>query len=114
MKLSAADQIYAHIMQHGRTTRPELERIYDLCEKTVDAAIRKLERLGYIRRAGMAPRQGKNRQAVIFALTDAQADPRLIADCRGRPAKQSGTVKPSHSFDALGAAMNSFFGRRAA
>jgi hypothetical protein len=112
--MTAADMIYAHIAKNGTATRPEMEALFQITEKTVDSAIRKLERLGYICRAGFAPRQGKNRQAVIFILTDAQPDARLIADCRGRPAKESGSVKPSHSFDALGAAMNSFFGRRAA
>lgn len=112
--MTVADMIYAHIAKNGTATRPEMEALFQITEKTVDSAIRKLERLGYIARSGLAPRQGKNRPAVIFVLSGADADPRLIADCRSRPAKESGSVKPSHSFDALSAAMNQFFGRRAA
>jgi hypothetical protein len=112
--MTVADMIYAHIKENGSATRPQMELLFQSTEKTVDSAIRKLERLGYIRRDGTTPHEWRKRPAVVFVLTDVEPDARLIADCRGRPAKESGSVKPSHSFDALSAAMNCFFGRRAA
>lgn len=111
--MTAADQIFSYIQSHGKATRPELERAFGLYEKTVDSAIRKLERLGCIKRAGKAPKVGKQRRAVIFAIADARIDLSLIGDCRGRPRVKSET-KQAHSFDALNQAMGAFFGREAA
>lgn len=110
--MTASDQIFAHIKRHGRATRPELERVYGLCEKTVDSAIRKLERLGYIKRAGIKEREWRKRPTVVFVLADVSADLKLVGDCRGRPRL---TVKPAlhHSNDALESAMAAFFGRAA-
>jgi len=50
--MTVANQIVEYLEAHGKTTRPELERVFGLCEKTVDSAIRKLEMLGCIKRAG--------------------------------------------------------------
>lgn len=113
--MTAADLIYTHILHRGQATRPEMEALFHLTEKTVDSAIRKLERLGYIKRNGMQYGEGKVRPSVIFALTEANHDLRLIGDCRGRPAKESNrSARSVHSFDALTEAMNCLFGRRAA
>lgn len=112
--MTAADMIYAHIAQNGKATRPEMEALFHLTEKTVDTAIRKLERLGYIKRNGMTPHEWRKRPAVVFMLTDVKPDVDLIGDCRGRPAKESDSARPDHSFDALSEVMNCFFGRRAA
>jgi hypothetical protein len=106
---TTADKIFAHIKQHGKATRPDIERIYDLCEKTVDTAIRKLERLGYIKRAGTTPKEWHKRPAVIFVLSDAQADLKLVSDCRGRPRLTEAAPRRTYSFDALTAAMASPF-----
>lgn len=89
--MTAADQIFAYIQSHGKATRPELERVFGLYEKTVDSAIRKLERLGYIKRAGRTPKVHHQRRAVIFAITNTVVDERLIGDCRGRPPHRSGS-----------------------
>jgi predicted transcriptional regulator len=106
--MTAADLIYAHITEHGSATRPELEKKFDLCEKTVDTAIRKLEGLGCIKRSGMTQREWHKRPAVVFVVGDAEVAPELISDTRGRPRIQA--VKTTISFDALTNAMNSFFG----
>ena len=110
--MTAADQIFAYIQSHGKATRPELERAFGLYEKTVDSAIRKLERLGCIKRAGKTPRLARQRRAVIFAIANDQIDSRLIGDCRGRPRIET-EAKPAHSFDALSQAMNALFKREA-
>lgn len=113
--MTAADLIYTHILHRGQATRPEMEALFHLTEKTVDSAIRKLERLGYIHRAGMKVGEGKVRPSVIFALTEADHDLRLVGDCRGRPPKRSNhSAVSTASFDALSEAMNCFFARRVA
>ncbi|MDE1139946.1 MAG: hypothetical protein PW999_09885 [Paraburkholderia tropica] len=112
--MTAAEQILAYIESHGRATRPELERVFGLYEKTVDSAIRKLERLGCIERTGHTKRVPRRKPAVIFAATGYPVDPLQVADCRGRHCKKSGEPINKHSFDAIGDAMRGFFGGDAA
>ena len=111
--MTAADQIFSYIQSHGKATRPELERAFGLYEKTVDSAIRKLERLGCIKRIGKTPKVARQRRAIIFAIANLAVDGRLIGDCRGRPRIEA-EAKPTHSFDALSQAMNALFKRDAA
>ncbi|MDE1179477.1 hypothetical protein [Paraburkholderia sp.] len=110
--MTAADKIFAHITANGSATRPAMEKKFDLCEKTVDAAFRKLERLGYIKRDGLTPKIRHRKSAVIFVLASAEPDLKLIADTRGRPSVKA--TKAGPTFDALGAAMNALFQRRVA
>jgi len=112
--MTAAEQILAYMQQHGKATRPELERVFGLYEKTVDSAIRKLERLGCIKRAGHTPRVPRRKPAVIFALTGEWVDPEEIGDCRGRHCKTVDEPVHQHSFDALNSVMGGFFTREAA
>lgn len=107
--MTAADMIYAHLVQNGKATRPEMEALFHLTEKTVGTAIRKLERLGYIHRAGMTPKEHHKKRAVIFKLTDTKHDLRLVGDCRGRPHLTEATTTQTHSFDALTLVMSNFF-----
>ena len=113
--MTAAEQILAYMQKHGKATRPELERVFGLYEKTVDSAIRKLERLGCIKRAGKTPRVPRRKPAVIFALTGEWVNPAEIGDCRGRPRNAERPVeaipetKPILDFDEINRAMNSFF-----
>jgi hypothetical protein len=111
--MTAADRIYAYIKECRRTTRPELERQLSLSEKTVDSAVRKLERLGCIKRDGKAPAVQRQKRAVIFALADATVDADKVGDRRGRP--RDGAPRPQPlSFVALNQVMGAFFGREAA
>jgi hypothetical protein len=112
--MTAADRIFAYIKQHGRATRPEMEAALDLCERTIDSGIRKLERLGYIERSGVTPKEFRKTPAIIFALAGTSVDLRLIRDCRGRPRLTEPVVTHKHSFDALTSAMSNFFQREAA
>lgn len=112
--MSAADRIFDYIKQHGRATRPEMEIALDLCERTVDSGIRKLERLGYIKRDGMTKKEWRKTPAIIFTLARINVDLSLIRDCRGRPRLTEAPITQTHSFDALTAAMSNFFQREAA
>ncbi|WP_321905156.1 MarR family transcriptional regulator [Paraburkholderia tropica] len=112
--MTAAEQILAYIQGHGHATRPELERVFGLYEKTVDSAIRKLERLGCIERTGHTKRIPRRKPAVIFSATGYPVDPLQVADCRGRHSKTISEPVNKPSFDALSDAMRGFFGREAA
>lgn len=117
---TAAEQILAYMQKHGKATRPELERVFGLYEKTVDSAIRKLERLGCIKRAGHTRRVPRGKAAVIFAPTGEYIHPKAIGDCRGRPrnTEQLGEsiseTKPMLDFDEINRAMRGFFVRESA
>lgn len=112
--MTAANRIFAYIKQNGRATRPEMEIALDLCERTVDSGIRKLERLGYIKRDGMTQKEFRKTPAIIFTLASTNVDLRLVRDCRGRPRLNEHAPVEKHSFDALTAAMSNFFLREAA
>ena len=117
--MTAAEQILAYIQGHGMATRPELERVFGLYEKTVDSAIRKLERLGCIERAGKTAKQWRKHSAVVFVLSDFSPDLKQVRDCRGRPRKTEvietiSDPKPAHDFEELSRAMNSLFRQEAA
>lgn len=109
--MTAAEQILAYIQGHGMATRPELERVFGLYEKTVDSAIRKLERLGCIERAGLTPKTYHRKRSVIFAPTNNAVDPVKVGDCRGRHCKTFAEPEQTHTFDALNNAMRGFFGQ---
>jgi hypothetical protein len=115
-RLTTAEQILAYIEKHGKATRPELERVFGLYEKTVDSAIRKLVRLGFIKRAGKTPKIPRQKRSVIFALTGLEIDLSLVGDCRGRPriSAESKPVESALNFGELTQAMNAFFKTEAA
>lgn len=105
--MSAAFEIFQYISKRGSATRPELRHALGHYEKTVDSAIRKLERLGYIERSGLTAKIGRRKSAVIFTLADICFDMSKISDRRGRPSKRLlQRHKPEHTFDALNAVMN--------
>jgi DNA-binding Lrp family transcriptional regulator len=108
--MTASDRIFAYIKAHGRATRPEMEKTLDLCERTVDSGIRKLERLGYIKRDGMTTKEWRKSQAIVFVLSGVAPDLKLVGDCRGRPRIDSKPVI-NQTPDALGCAMAAFYGR---
>ncbi|MEX3914853.1 hypothetical protein AB4Y43_01215 [Paraburkholderia sp. BR10872] len=106
--MTAAEQIVSYLQEHGKATRPELERVFGLYEKTVDSAIRKLERLGFIERTGKTPRVPRRKCAVVFSLTGEPIDAAKV----GRTLVRHGKAEAAreHSFDALNNAMRGFFG----
>lgn len=108
---TAAERILAYIQGHGMATRPELERVFGLYEKTVDSAIRKLERLGCIERAGFTAKVHRRKPSVIFAPTNYPVDPAQVGDGRGRHCKTFAEPEQKHTFDALNNAMRGFFGQ---
>jgi hypothetical protein len=110
--MTASDRIFAFIKQHGSGTRPQMEMALGLCERTVDSGIRKLERLGYIKRAGTTAKEWRKSPAIVFVLSEAAPDLRLIGDCRGRP-RLSHVSTINHRDDSLVDAMAAFFGRAA-
>ncbi|WP_027798274.1 hypothetical protein [Paraburkholderia dilworthii] len=110
--MTASDQIFAFIKKNGSGTRPEMEKALGLCERTVDSGIRKLERLGYIKRAGMTAKEWRKSPAIIFVLADVAPDLKLVGDCRGRP-RLAAHVAADQPNDSLIDAMAAFFGRAA-
>lgn len=110
--MTAADRIFEYIKSNGKATRPEMEIALGLCERTVDTGIRKLERLGYIKRDGMTEKEWRKNRCVIFALSNVSPNLKLVGDCRGRPRlTEQETADPSA--EALTNAMAAFFGRAA-
>ena len=105
---TAAEQILAYIQGHGMATRPELERVFGLYEKTVDSAIRKLEGLGCIERTGQTVKAPRRKPSIVFAPTGNPVDPAKIGRGHSRH-RQSDEV--THTFDALNNAMRGFFGQ---
>lgn len=112
--MSVASQIMAYIEQHGKATRPELQRELDLHKKAVGSAMLKLAEKGFVVETGETERLPRKRASFFFTVGPnkftqeafTRGDKKI-----GRPAR---SVDPENaeSSDALTLAMNALFGRR--
>jgi hypothetical protein len=114
--MSVASQIMAYFDQHGKATRPQLQRELDLHEKAVESAMRKLVSKRFVRETGERVKLPGHRMALVYEKGEESFSQTLFSHGPtpvGRP-KRSVSPESAASFDALSLAMNALFAREAA
>ena len=112
--MSIASRICEYLQHHGKATRPQLSHDLEINEKSVETAIRKLLRGGFLCDTGALLPNPHGRKSPVYALGDRQFTQAAFTTGPvpvGRPRKE---VCEEYSFRELGSAMNALFAVRVA
>lgn len=112
--MRAAALVCAYLVEHKEATRPELRRALGIHEKSIESAIRKLIRLGFVADSGRKKHETSPRPAIVYVPGEKQFDQKEFSKWVRGTKENKPLQFEAPAFDALQSAMNQLVWTRAA
>lgn len=106
MGTRAAALVCNYLTEHKEATRPELKRALGIHQKSIESAIRKLIRMGFVADSGRKKFETSPRAAIVYVLGEREFDQKEFSKWVRGSKPKSNAPKVIPNFDALQSAMN--------